>query len=504
MNADEFQDPLFGFPSFFDDNLTSQQEFIPTYRGELNLVDNFSRDVRRTISAPDNLRTPLPPVSQSSLLLPGIDQTMNHSTANHTSPIAAPSNVAHQMPPIVDSMPSLPKPARRPALTEHSAEDWERQRATFTRLYTAEDKTLKEVMEIMENEHGFRATPRQYKRRIEQWKLDKNIKESDMRIILRKDLKRKHEGKKSEFKISGRDVEPQKIERFAQRKKMTEESILGFDIETPGYIACDTPAPTMVDEGMMHHTGGDIDMEDSTATPLQTVDSRKKRQIPLGFTTETLSSFIKRVDNGSPIDIDFDAEFFASALFKSRSTKSNICRRCSRFLNHLLCRDSKEVSWYKFLPNYPHDNLSYDILLPSLSKGQIPRTISLLIQFHVTIVIRGKNARSNGILTFAVENASYVSFAFFNRDSPGGSEADSIELTSAPDVPWIVGYLDICDRPKFIVDYEHNEYLELWNIFPRHVVDYRYEYEFIQHVKDQLQDLLDSNNSASQADMEDI
>lgn len=388
MNADEFQDPLFGFPSFFDDNLTSQQEFIPTYRGELNLVDNFSRDVRRTISAPDNLRTPLPPVSQSPLLLPGIDQTMNHSTANHTPLIAAPFNVAHRMPPIVDSMPSLPKPARRPALTEHSAEDWECQRATFTRLYIAEDKTLKEVMEIMENEHGFRATPRQYKRRIEQWKLDKNIKESDMRIILRKDLKRKHEGKKSEFKISGRDVEPQKIERFAQRKKMT-ESILGFDIETPGYIACDTSAPTMVDEGMMHHTGGDIDMEDSTATILETVDSGKERQIPLGFTTETLSSFIKRVGNGSPIDINFDAEFFASALLKSRSNRSNICRRCSGILYFIEFSDAKEFFSREYASKCLHKRL-----LSSLSKGQIPRSSSLLIQFHVRVVIRGSNVES--------------------------------------------------------------------------------------------------------------
>ncbi|CAD6443809.1 9bfe5c77-07d6-4a65-91cb-700e6146b374 [Sclerotinia trifoliorum] len=312
MNAGEFQDPLFSFPSLFDDNLASQQEFVPKYRGEFSLVDSFGRDVGRTISATDNLRTPLPPVSQSSLLLSRIDQTMNQSTPNHAPPIALPTNVAHKMPPTSDYMPSLPKPARRPALTGHSAEDWERQRATFTQLYIAEDKPLKEVMKLMEEKHRFRATPRQYKRRIEQWKLDKNIKENDMRVILRKDLKRKREGKKSEFKISGRDVEPQKIERFAQRNKTTEESILGFDIETPGYIACDTPAPTIVDEGMMHHTGGDIDMEDSTATSLETVDSGKKRQIPLSFTSENLSPLIKRVSNDPPakaVDAHFNSSF---------------------------------------------------------------------------------------------------------------------------------------------------------------------------------------------------
>lgn len=51
-----------------------------------------------------------------------------------------------------------------------------------------------------------------------------------MRVILRKDLKRKREGKKSEFRISGREIEPKKIQRFAQRYKVTEEAILDFNV----------------------------------------------------------------------------------------------------------------------------------------------------------------------------------------------------------------------------------------------------------------------------------
>lgn len=51
-----------------------------------------------------------------------------------------------------------------------------------------------------------------------------------MRVILRKDLKRKREGKNSEFRISGREIEPKKIQRFAQRYKVTEESILEFHV----------------------------------------------------------------------------------------------------------------------------------------------------------------------------------------------------------------------------------------------------------------------------------
>ncbi|KAF7862577.1 hypothetical protein EAF04_007450 [Stromatinia cepivora] len=305
MNIDGFQDPVFSL--FGNDDDISQQEFATSFTEELSLMDNSSYDVRRTTSVPDNLRTPPPPVSQYPLLPPRIDQAMNQSPPDHTPPIAPLTNLAHKMPPIVESMPSLPKLARRHALSEHSAEDWERQRATFTQLYIVQDKCLKEVIKIMEDEHGFRATPRQYKRRIEQWKLDKNIKENDMRVILRKDLKRKREGKKSEFRISDRDVEPQKIQRFAQRNKMTEESILEFDIETPGYIACDTPVPTMVDEGMRHHTGGKSDMEDSTAVPLQAVDSEELREWSiLHNRTEVLHLFVEQMGVTTPVDAIFD------------------------------------------------------------------------------------------------------------------------------------------------------------------------------------------------------
>jgi hypothetical protein len=67
---------------------------------------------------------------------------------------------------------------------------------------------------------------RQYKRKITAWKLDKNIKDADMKVMLRKQLKRKlEEGKESEFEVNGRPVPPQQMSRFIQRKGMTDEEI---------------------------------------------------------------------------------------------------------------------------------------------------------------------------------------------------------------------------------------------------------------------------------------
>ncbi|TGO44128.1 hypothetical protein BOTNAR_0931g00010 [Botryotinia narcissicola] len=207
------------------------QEFSGILLEEFNVSEGFNYGTGQleletialnSLSASSIHLWPLPSTSPYSFTQPSLPYNDTPTVPSNTAAHANPSMVKPIVPPS--------KITARPAPKEHSAEEWERQRITFTKLYMTDDKPLEEVMKIMENEFGFRATPRQYKRRIEQWKLDKNIKENDMRVILRKDLKRKREGKSSEFRISGREVESKKIRRFAQRYKVTEESILEFDV----------------------------------------------------------------------------------------------------------------------------------------------------------------------------------------------------------------------------------------------------------------------------------
>ncbi|KAE9381166.1 hypothetical protein N431DRAFT_321189, partial [Stipitochalara longipes BDJ] len=125
---------------------------------------------------------------------------------------------------------------------DHLAEKWEAHRGLITRYYILEDKPLPEVKVIMALQHGFRATERQYKTRFVLWKLTKNIKEKDMKVMLRKSLKRELEdGKKSEFYVDKRPVPPQKMARFAKRKDLTQEEILEEQMPTPSYITCNTP-----------------------------------------------------------------------------------------------------------------------------------------------------------------------------------------------------------------------------------------------------------------------
>ncbi|KAF7922039.1 uncharacterized protein EAE98_008250 [Botrytis deweyae] len=249
----------------------------------------------------------LPSTSSYSYTQPSLPYNDTPTVPSITTAHANPSMVKPMLPPS--------KATARPAPREHSAEEWERQRINFTQLYTTEDKHLNEVTKIMENEYGFRATPRQYKRRIEQWKLIKNIKENDMRVILRKDLKRKREGKNSEFRINGREVEPKKIQRFAQRYKVTEESILEFNVETPCYIDCDTPAPIVEDEDIQHHIIGEVNIPDSIILSPPAVESDQDREIRIVDNRKTvLNEFIRKLGAAIPIDSTFDLSVFKYPL----------------------------------------------------------------------------------------------------------------------------------------------------------------------------------------------
>jgi hypothetical protein len=50
-----------------------------------------------------------------------------------------------------------------------------------------------------------------------------------MRLALAKDLKRKREGKDTEFEINGRLLPRQKMQRFMVRKELSEEDVLRSD-----------------------------------------------------------------------------------------------------------------------------------------------------------------------------------------------------------------------------------------------------------------------------------
>jgi hypothetical protein len=69
---------------------------------------------------------------------------------------------------------------------------------------------------------------RQYRTRVSQWGLDKNIKPEEMRSIVRKRQQRKLvEVNKGEliFQVRGYKIEPQKIDRWMKRHEVSESAL---------------------------------------------------------------------------------------------------------------------------------------------------------------------------------------------------------------------------------------------------------------------------------------
>jgi len=69
---------------------------------------------------------------------------------------------------------------------------------------------------------------RQYKIRISQWGLEKKIKDSEIRFIAQTQAKRALEDKETNFRVRGRDVDPEKISRAVKRKKISNEELLAM------------------------------------------------------------------------------------------------------------------------------------------------------------------------------------------------------------------------------------------------------------------------------------
>ncbi|KAF4459001.1 hypothetical protein FALBO_14248 [Fusarium albosuccineum] len=140
---------------------------------------------------------------------------------------------------------SMPRSA--PGKRIPSAE-WEKKRPIITRLYQEEKRPLKEVMEVLEREHGFTATVKMYKSRIWKWGLDKKLKSDEVLAILILKTEREAQGKISEFTIRGQPVDLDNINRYIRRNPGLVARFRAGEvpsIQTTLEVQCRTPSPLL-------------------------------------------------------------------------------------------------------------------------------------------------------------------------------------------------------------------------------------------------------------------
>ncbi|KAL8650076.1 MAG: hypothetical protein Q9210_004038 [Variospora velana] len=131
----------------------------------------------------------------------------------------------------------------------HTAGDWESIKDAFVLLYIQQDKPLESVIEILESESGFKASLRQYKNKIKEWALQKNIKASDAKALVAKEQQRARErGVGTLFSIGDAPLDQNRWERLVSRINSGQSDLRSPPPSTPLGITYHTPE-TVLDAG---------------------------------------------------------------------------------------------------------------------------------------------------------------------------------------------------------------------------------------------------------------
>ncbi|KAL4872275.1 hypothetical protein BDV12DRAFT_162638 [Aspergillus spectabilis] len=112
---------------------------------------------------------------------------------------------------------SSSSPAASSLFRPRRSEDWNRFRPFIEQLYRDDQLKLRDVKRIMEREHRFVASEKQYKDRLAAWNIRKNIKAKEVNIMIRKQQKRAARGKQTVFRVAGQKVDTKRIARFVRR-----------------------------------------------------------------------------------------------------------------------------------------------------------------------------------------------------------------------------------------------------------------------------------------------
>ncbi|OCL06080.1 hypothetical protein AOQ84DRAFT_441071 [Glonium stellatum] len=223
--------------------------------GQLTSAHNYTSHNIGPSPAPYN---PDPPLTSYNFGPPPAPYTFDPRSAPYINPQQndPPSSDAQRTAAPSMGPPARPRKRKAPTLR---ADEWEPYKARVIELHIERDPPLPlpKVKDAIEAEFGFVANVRQYRTRISQWGLDKNIKPQEMKSIVRKRQKRKLvESDKGElnFAVRGNAVESQKIDRWMKRNEIPESILYAPSPaeSTPSAVGCWTvsergsPAPSPI------------------------------------------------------------------------------------------------------------------------------------------------------------------------------------------------------------------------------------------------------------------
>ncbi|KAF4456159.1 Protein SERAC1 [Fusarium austroafricanum] len=126
-----------------------------------------------------------------------------------------------------------------------SRAEWNQHKEIITANYAY--KTLPALQEYMAKHHAFTASTQQWKKKLREWKLAKNLPRKVARFVGKRGQSRLHkEGKKTKFNLGGQPVPMDKVKRHMQAYEGPPNSLTGSTPDGLSYATYKSPAAAPV------------------------------------------------------------------------------------------------------------------------------------------------------------------------------------------------------------------------------------------------------------------
>ncbi|KXJ96164.1 hypothetical protein Micbo1qcDRAFT_201481 [Microdochium bolleyi] len=150
---------------------------------------------------------------------------------------------------------------------------------------------IKDVVQVLEDNHGFKTGVRSLKIRLDQWGFNKNLTNAAMKSLIAKQDLRKSHGKDTTFVHHGAPIHSARLETFGKRHARGNDSDPSHDAPTPEGIEYFTPRSFDPEESEEDEQTSGVIMSRVVAPP---ITAQEQRRDP---TSEALSRLYALFEN---------------------------------------------------------------------------------------------------------------------------------------------------------------------------------------------------------------
>ncbi|KAG9505140.1 hypothetical protein J7337_002106 [Fusarium musae] len=152
-----------------------------------------------------------------------------------------PSQILDLDPGALDHLLGIPENASSNGTTPRiTRAEWDRHKEAIVAMYPY--KTLPDLMKYMTDVYTFRASKQQWKKKLREWNLTKNLSHQVAKFVGKRGQSRHRGGKKTKFLLRGEPVPIDKVQRHMQAYENPSKSLTGSTPDGLTYTTIKSPA----------------------------------------------------------------------------------------------------------------------------------------------------------------------------------------------------------------------------------------------------------------------